>query len=161
MCPDAWLLNYTNPMAMNIGYLAATHPDVKVLGLCHSVYWTVVDLCELVGVPFDEVDFRSAGVNHQAWILDWQLAGEDLYDRARHADRRRPRAATPGARRHVPAARLLPDRDQRALLGVRRRGTSTTTPRSSGCACPIRDYVGISAANVAETERLIAEASDG
>ncbi len=53
VCPDAWLLNYTNPMAMNIGFLAATHPDLKVLGLCHSVYWTVVDLCELVGVPHE------------------------------------------------------------------------------------------------------------
>ncbi|MFL6098856.1 MAG: alpha-glucosidase/alpha-galactosidase, partial [Actinomycetales bacterium] len=51
VCPDAWLLNYTNPMAMNVQYLATTHPETKVLGLCHSVYWTVHDLCALVGVP--------------------------------------------------------------------------------------------------------------
>ncbi len=49
VCPDAWLLNYTNPMAMNIGYLSTVAPDLKVLGLCHSVYWTVVDLSKLVG----------------------------------------------------------------------------------------------------------------
>ena len=67
VCPDAWLLNYTNPMAMN-GYLTATHPQLKVLRLCHSVYWTVVDLSALVGVPFDQVTYRSAGVNHQGWV---------------------------------------------------------------------------------------------
>src|SRR6185295_13147760 len=78
-CPDAWLLNYTNPMAMNLQYLGARYPDVKALGLCHSVYWTVHDLSELVGVPFGEVDFHSAGVNHQAWVLRWERDGEDLY----------------------------------------------------------------------------------
>src|SRR5690349_7897351 len=65
VCPDAWLLNYTNPMAMNVSYLHAIAPDLKVLGLCHSVHWTVHDLCELVGVPLDEVSYWSAGVNHQ------------------------------------------------------------------------------------------------
>jgi alpha-galactosidase len=78
-CPDAWLLNYTNPMAMNLQYLGARHPDLNALGLCHSVYWTVHDLCELVGVPLDEVAFHSAGVNHQAWVLRWERNGESLY----------------------------------------------------------------------------------
>src|SRR3954462_8566198 len=54
-CPRAWLLNYTNPMAMNIGYLAAIAPELNVVWLCHSVYWTVHGLCELLGVPFGEV----------------------------------------------------------------------------------------------------------
>ncbi|WP_067500389.1 alpha-glucosidase/alpha-galactosidase [Actinoplanes sp. TFC3] len=79
LCPDAWLLNYTNPMAMNIGYLANVAPDVKAVGLCHSVFWTVHDLCELVGVPLQEVDYRAAGVNHQAWLLRWEHRGESLY----------------------------------------------------------------------------------
>lgn len=81
ICPDAWLLNYTNPMAMNIAYLTARAPQLKVLGLCHSVYWTVHDLCELVQAPFDEVTYESAGVNHQAWVLRWHHNGEDLYPR--------------------------------------------------------------------------------
>ena len=119
-CPDAWLLNYTNPMAMNIGYLTAAHPDLKVLGLCHSVHWTVVDLCELVGAPFDEVSFRSAGVNHQAWLLDWRHGDRGPLPAPGRPDRGGPGAAAPGARGHVPAARLLPHRDQRALLRVRR-----------------------------------------
>ncbi|GAA2481545.1 alpha-glucosidase/alpha-galactosidase [Winogradskya humida] len=81
LCPDAWLLNYTNPMAMNIGYLAAVAPDLKAVGLCHSVFWTVHDLCELLGVPLDEVEYRAAGVNHQAWLLRWEHRGESLYPR--------------------------------------------------------------------------------
>jgi alpha-galactosidase len=79
MCPDAWLLNYTNPMAMNVTYLHQVAPKLKVLGLCHSVYWTMRGLCDVVGVPFDEVSYWSAGVNHQAWVLRWERAGENLY----------------------------------------------------------------------------------
>lgn len=79
VCPDAWLLNYTNPMAMNVTYLHHVAPTLKVLGLCHSVYWTMVGLCELVDVPYDEVSYWSAGVNHQAWVLRWERAGQDLY----------------------------------------------------------------------------------
>ena len=79
VCPQAWLLNYTNPMAMNIQFLAAVAPRLKVAGLCHSVYWTVRGLCEIVDVPHEEVDYLSAGVNHQAWILRWQHQGRDLY----------------------------------------------------------------------------------
>jgi len=79
VCPDAWLLNYTNPMAINVTYLAAIAPHLKVLGLCHSVHWTMHDLCELIGVPLDEVDYWSAGVNHQAWVLRWEHNGRNLY----------------------------------------------------------------------------------
>ncbi|MCW2883627.1 MAG: glycoside hydrolase family 4 [Streptosporangiaceae bacterium] len=79
VCPDAWLLNYTNPMAMNLQYLATIAPGLKTAGLCHSVYWTVRGLCDIVGVPHEEVDVVSAGVNHQAWILRWLHQGRDLY----------------------------------------------------------------------------------
>jgi alpha-galactosidase len=79
VCPDAWLLNYTNPMAMNVTFLHHVAPRLKVLGLCHSVYWTMVGLCELIGVPYDEVSYWSAGVNHQAWVLRWERGGQDLY----------------------------------------------------------------------------------
>jgi alpha-galactosidase len=79
LCPGAWLLNYTNPMAMNVAYLAAVAPNLKVVGLCHSVYWTVRGLCEVVGVPYEEVAYSSAGVNHQAWLLRWERDGGSLY----------------------------------------------------------------------------------
>lgn len=79
LCPDAWLLNYTNPMAMNVGYLRRATGLTRVVGLCHSVYWTMQGLAELVGVPYEEVDYLAAGVNHQAWVLRFEHAGADLY----------------------------------------------------------------------------------
>jgi alpha-galactosidase len=72
-------LNYTNPMAMNVTFLHHVAPKLKVLGLCHSVHWTMVGLCELIGVPFDDVHYWSAGVNHQAWVLRWERQGQNLY----------------------------------------------------------------------------------
>lgn len=79
VCPDAWFLNYTNPMAMNVWWLSAVAPDLKAAGLCHSVYWTVHDLCELIGVPLEGTHYRAAGVNHQAWLTEWSREGRDLY----------------------------------------------------------------------------------
>ena len=128
ICPDAWLLNYTNPMAMNVGYLRAIAPRLKVVGLCHSVYWTVRGLCELIDVPFESVDYRTAGMNHQAWLLRFEHRGESLYPAAGRPgpvsvagspDRGGRAAAAAGPGGHVPAARLLPDRDQRTLVRVR------------------------------------------
>jgi alpha-galactosidase len=79
VCPEAWLLNYTNPMAMNVTYLHEVAPHLKVLGLCHSVHWTMVELCDLVGASMDDVSYWSAGVNHQAWVLRWEKDGHSLY----------------------------------------------------------------------------------
>ncbi len=79
VCPDAWLLNYTNPMSMNITYLSRVAPALKVVGLCHSVHWTVVGLGEVIGVPLEEMSWFSAGVNHQAWLLRWERDGRSLY----------------------------------------------------------------------------------
>ncbi|MEI5101923.1 alpha-glucosidase/alpha-galactosidase [Streptomyces sp. PmtG] len=81
LCPDAWLLNYTNPMAMNVQYVTRATGLTRVVGLCHSVYWTMRDLAELVGVPYDEITYRAAGVNHQAWVLRFEHRGTDLYRR--------------------------------------------------------------------------------
>ncbi|WP_432092000.1 alpha-glucosidase/alpha-galactosidase [Streptomyces sp. NRRL F-5630] len=81
LCPRAWLLNYTNPMAMNVQYLAEATGLTRVVGLCHSVYWTVRDLSDLLGVPYQEVTYRAAGVNHQAWLLELRHGGADLYPR--------------------------------------------------------------------------------
>lgn len=90
VCPDAWLLNYTNPMAMNVWWASVVAPDLKVAGLCHSVYWTAHDLAELVGVPVEETRYRAAGVNHQAWLLEWTHEGRDLYPALRERIRSEP-----------------------------------------------------------------------
>jgi alpha-galactosidase len=79
VCPGAWLLNYTNPMAMLCWATYAGTPQRKVVRLCHSVQHTTRRLSYYVGVPFEEVTFLAAGVNHQAWILRFEREGEDLY----------------------------------------------------------------------------------
>ena len=90
LCPDAWFLNYTNPMAMNVWWMSVVAPSIKTVGLCHSVYWTVHDLCELIGVPMEGTHYRAAGVNHQAWLVEWSRDGEDLYPLLREAIERDP-----------------------------------------------------------------------
>jgi alpha-galactosidase len=160
VCPEAWLLNYTNPMAMNVQYLAAVAPGLKVAGLCHSVYWTVRGLCEIVGVPHEEVDVLSAGVNHQAWILRWQHRGRDLYpalDAAIAADAQLPR-------------RVRVDMYRR--LGYFPTETSEHSseyvPWYLGhdseierLRIPVGDYLDISAQNLAEYAELRADLAQG
>jgi alpha-galactosidase len=81
LAPNAWLLNYTNPMAMLCWLVYAGTPTQNVVGLCHSVQYTIEDLAALVGVPEEDVTFLAAGVNHQAFILRFEHHGEDLYPR--------------------------------------------------------------------------------
>jgi alpha-galactosidase len=78
-CPDAWLLNYTNPMAMLCWAVYDGSSIDRVVGLCHSVQGTTRRLAELVGVPFEEVTFLGAGINHQSFILRFERDGENLY----------------------------------------------------------------------------------
>jgi alpha-galactosidase len=79
LCPDAWLLNYTNPMAMLCQAYAHGSPHTKIVGLCHSIQHTTRQLAEYVDVPFEDVTFLGAGVNHQSFILRFERDGEDLY----------------------------------------------------------------------------------
>jgi alpha-galactosidase len=79
VCPDAWLLNYTNPMAMLTGAMLRLTP-VKTIGLCHSVQVCAPRLLEGLGMPYDErVQWKIAGINHQAWLLEISRDGRDLY----------------------------------------------------------------------------------
>ena len=79
--PGAWLLNYTNPMAALCELVYQGTPTTNVVGLCHSVQFTVEELCRLVDVPEKEVTFLAAGVNHQAFVLRFEREGENLYPR--------------------------------------------------------------------------------
>jgi alpha-galactosidase len=78
VCPDAWFLNYTNPMAMLVRAVAESS-GVRTVGLCHSVFWTVDRLAGYLGVPREEVDHVSAGINHLAFMLRLEHRGRDLY----------------------------------------------------------------------------------
>ena len=78
-CPDAWFLNYTNPMATLCWSVYEGSPIQRVVGLCHSVQHTTRRLAELVDVPFEDVTFHGAGINHQSFILRFERDGQDLY----------------------------------------------------------------------------------
>ena len=78
VCPDAWFLNYTNPMAMLVRAVAE-RSEVRTVGLCHSVFWTIDTLAGYLGLPREEVDHVSAGVNHLAFLLRLEHRGRDLY----------------------------------------------------------------------------------
>ncbi len=88
-CPDAVLLNYTNPMAMLCGAMQR-QTFISVTGLCHSVQGTAMRLAEWIEAPFDEIDYLCAGINHQAWYLEYKWRGKDAYPLIHQAITQRP-----------------------------------------------------------------------
>lgn len=76
--PDAWLLNYTNPMASLTGALLR-YTDVKTVGLCHSVQVCTKDLFKSLGMKHERIEEKIAGINHMAWLLEVKQDGRDLY----------------------------------------------------------------------------------
>lgn len=78
LCPDALLLNYVNPMAM-VCWAISCASHIKNVGLCHSVQNTVSELSKDIGVPFEEIDYLSAGINHMAFYLKLEKNGQNLY----------------------------------------------------------------------------------
>ena len=80
VCPNAWFLNYTNPMAMLTGYMQRYTP-IKTVGLCHSVQVCAKRLLAGLGMEYDPtIRTLIAGINHQAWLLDIRdKDGNDLY----------------------------------------------------------------------------------
>jgi alpha-galactosidase len=89
VCPHAVLLNYTNPMAMLCAALQR-QTSIPVTGLCHSVQGTAMMLAEWIGAPFDDIDYLCAGINHQAWYLEYKWKGEDAYPLIHRAITERP-----------------------------------------------------------------------
>lgn len=78
VCPDAWFLNYTNPMAV-LTNVMNTYGGVKTVGLCHSVQVCVHDLFKVIGMDETGVQSKIAGINHMAWLLEVTKDGVDLY----------------------------------------------------------------------------------
>jgi alpha-galactosidase len=82
VCPDAWLLNYTNPMSiLTMGMLQ--HTNIKTVGLCHSVQVCVPELFEHLDLQDDynlnNFQWKIAGINHMSWLLEISKNGEDFY----------------------------------------------------------------------------------
>jgi alpha-galactosidase len=84
LCPDAWVLNYTNPMSiLTLTALLAT--SMRTVGLCHSVQGTSRQLAGYLGVPHDELEWQCAGLNHNAWFTVLRHNDADMYPRLRAA----------------------------------------------------------------------------
>jgi alpha-galactosidase len=78
LCPDVWFLNYTNPMAMNCRAISRGS-SIRTVGLCHSVQGTAFELSLDLGIPYRDIDYVAAGINHMAFYLRFERDGVDLY----------------------------------------------------------------------------------
>jgi alpha-galactosidase len=160
VCPGAWLLNYTNPMAMICQLVYQGTPQTKVVGLCHSVQSTMEMIAGLCGVPVDEVTYFGAGINHQTFLYRLEHGGESLYPKL------------------DAAIEANPDLLRRVRVDMYRRLGYFPTESSEHSAeyspwymrhdseierlrIPVGDYIGRSAAGVEEYEHVKAELAAG
>ena len=72
VAPEAVMLQYVNPMAINTWAIAEKYPTIKQVGLCHSVQGTAMELANDLGIPYNEIRYRSAGINHMAFYLKFE-----------------------------------------------------------------------------------------
>ena len=120
VCPDAWLLNYTNPMAMLTGAMLRG-TNVKTVGLCHSVQVCAYSLMYSLGLfdpkkckgnsilAFNDFGYRTkiAGINHMAWLLDIRdKTGKDIYPEMRKLCRKTIKKYRGGKEKHRDLIRL-------------------------------------------------------
>lgn len=82
LCPNVTFLQYVNPMAMNCWAISRASA-IRTVGLCHSVQGTAQQLAYDIGVPYDEINYVCAGINHVAFYLKFERNGEDLYPHIR------------------------------------------------------------------------------
>ncbi|GHA34446.1 alpha-glucosidase/alpha-galactosidase [Devosia pacifica] len=77
VCPDAIMLQYVNPMAINTWAISAKYPNIKQVGLCHSVQGTAHELAHDLDIPYESLRYRAAGINHMAFYLQFEQRMED------------------------------------------------------------------------------------
>ena len=87
-CPDAWLVNYTNPLT-KLCEAATRLTDIRIVGLCHGVFHGIEQMARLLELPPARLDTRASGVNHFTWFTSVtdRETGEDLYPRLRERER--------------------------------------------------------------------------
>jgi len=79
VAPRGIILQHSNPMAINCWLMSIARPDIPHYGLCHSVQGTSKQLAGYMDVPYEELDYWVAGINHMSWFLRLERHGEDLY----------------------------------------------------------------------------------
>ncbi|MFO1144881.1 MAG: alpha-glucosidase/alpha-galactosidase [Amaricoccus sp.] len=89
VCPDAIMLQYVNPMAINTWAIAIGYPAIRQVGLCHSVQGTAEELARDLDIPIEKVRYRSAGINHMAFYLNFEEIMPDGSYRDLYPDLRR------------------------------------------------------------------------
>jgi len=77
LCPDAILMQYVNPMAINTWAISARFPKIRQVGLCHSVQGTAAELARDLDLPVEDIRYRAAGINHMAFYLKFELRQKD------------------------------------------------------------------------------------
>ena len=77
VCPDAIMLQYVNPMAINTWAIAEKYPTIRQVGLCHSVQGTADELARDLDIPYEQIRYRAAGINHMAFYLNFEQIMED------------------------------------------------------------------------------------
>jgi alpha-galactosidase len=77
VCPDAHLLQYVNPMAINTWAISAKYPKIKQVGLCHSVQGTAEELAHDLDIPLADIRYRAAGINHMSFYLQFEHRQKD------------------------------------------------------------------------------------
>jgi alpha-galactosidase len=87
VCPNALLINYSNPMAMNCWALRRAG-GVRVVGLCHGVQGGASQIATALGIPLEEMEYICAGINHQTWFIKVSHKGKDLTDQVLPAFKR-------------------------------------------------------------------------
>ena len=87
-CPDAWLLNYTNPLTKLCEVLAKLS-SIRTIGLCHGVFHGKQQVARLLGLPADDIDAQASGLNHITWFqsITHRSTREDLYPMLRERER--------------------------------------------------------------------------
>ncbi len=77
ICPDAILMQYVNPMAINTWAISAKYPKIRQVGLCHSVQGTAEELARDLDMPIESIRYRAAGINHMAFYLNFEERMDD------------------------------------------------------------------------------------
>ncbi|PDT04715.1 alpha-glucosidase/alpha-galactosidase [Rhizobium chutanense] len=72
VCPEAIMLQYVNPMAINTWAISEKYPSIRQVGLCHSVQGTAMELAHDLDIPYEEIRYRAAGINHMAFYLKFE-----------------------------------------------------------------------------------------
>jgi alpha-galactosidase len=85
LCPNAQVLNYTNPMSTMCLTAARAAGKARVVGLCHSVQGTSHELAAYAGVPYVDMTWKVGGINHMAWFVELSHNGKDLYPKLKKA----------------------------------------------------------------------------